>query len=182
MMINEEILEKLDGDVEMAAIISTFWSAYTSAEPYVDKLEEALREEFKKSNPGPQALFAILAMFSGRMLTLFRKVLQMNDKDIKEAYNFVFKTCYDTYAHSQDEKLKKINLSWDNVGEKIKELERDIHATELADSIIRKNMVEDPENYNTEHYINHLDHLARELETLKEYKRLLEKNFPVEFN
>lgn len=50
MMINEEILEKLDGDVEMEAIISTFWSAYTSAEPYVDKLEEALREEFKKSN------------------------------------------------------------------------------------------------------------------------------------
>ena len=49
-MINEEILEKLDGDVEMEAIISTFWSAYTSAEPYVDKLEEALREEFKKSN------------------------------------------------------------------------------------------------------------------------------------
>lgn len=63
----------------------------------------------------------------------------MNDKDIKEAYNFVFKTCYDTYAHSQEEKLKIIDLSWDDVGDKIKELERDIHATELADSIIRKN-------------------------------------------
>lgn len=181
-MIDEEILEKVDGDVELAAFISTFWSAYTSAEPFVDKLEDVLREELRKSNPGPQALFAILAMFSGRMLTIFRKVLQMNDKDIKEAYNSVFKICYDTYAQSQDKKLKEIDLTWDDVGEEIKKLERDIQATEMAESLTRENMLNSPKNCNKEPYIDHLDHLAKKLETLKEYKRLLEKNFPVEFN
>jgi hypothetical protein len=181
-MIDEKILEKVNGDEELASFISTFWSAYTDAEPFVDKLEDALREEFRKSNPGPQALFAILAMFSGRMLTLFRKVLQMNDKDIKEAYNLVFQTCYDTYAHSQDEKLQKINLSWDEVKSKIEELEREIRATEHASNIIKENMKTDPENYNTKHYKEHLGILTKQIETLKEYKRLLKKNFPTEFN
>jgi hypothetical protein len=181
-MIDEEILEKVDGDVEMAKFISTFWSAYTSAEPFVDKLEDVLREELRKSNPGPQALFAMLAMFSGRMLTIFRKVLQMNDKGIKEAYYSVFKICYDTYAQAQDDKLKEIELSWDDVGKEIEKVERDIQATELAESLTRKNILSNPKDYNTEPYINHLEHLAKKLETLKEYRRLLEKNFPVEFN
>ena len=94
----------------------------------------------------------------------------------------VFKICYDTYAQAQDDKLKEIELSWDDVGEEIKKVEKDIQATELAERLTRESMLNSPKNCNKEPYITHLDNLAKKLETLEEYKALLERNFPLEFN
>ncbi len=119
MSMNEEDIKKMvGGDEDLAEVVSLFYNTYKDGQPIIDKLEDLLRAEMAKANLGAHNLFAILSMFSGRIIALFRGALKMQDEDVVKAFEDTFQICYKTYCKQQDELLKKVGMTLEGVDER----------------------------------------------------------------
>ena len=183
MSMNEEDIKKMvGGDEDIAEVLSLFYNTYKDGQPIIDKLEDMLRAEMVKANLGAHNLFAILSMFSGRIIALFRGALKMKDEDVIKAFEDTFQICYKTYCMQQDELLKKVGMTMDGVDERVREIDDKIKQFEASHKSLRGMMDKYPEMNKEPGYHENLENLEKKIEILKQERSILQKHFPTEIN
>lgn len=99
-----DIIEMAEGDLELEDFLFTVLDSTKGTLPYVERLEDCLREELKKKMTTPDTVFSVLAIFSARMISVLKGSGKMDSEACRAAYKTYFDIAFDTYNKIEDEK------------------------------------------------------------------------------